>query len=284
VPLHSPAVTKLPKIAPAEVPHVEAAARVVVETHKRFTKWVRTGVTLAQIDTFVAKTLDEFKCRSCFLHYKVGKSPAFPSHACLSLNDCVVHGTAGYITRPTQPGDLLKLDIGVWRKGDKHEYIGDAAWTYSFGEPKPEVRRLMECGKESLKRGCRELRPGNRYMQWAQTVQGYVEGECKFHLVRGLGGHGIGRKLHQEPYISNVVPAYPGEWAEAMLPCEPGVLVAVEPMIAMTTGKVKQQGNQWPVYTADGSLSVHYEHDVLITEGGPRVLTEELESLPDVIQ
>ncbi|MFT3684873.1 MAG: M24 family metallopeptidase [Phycisphaerales bacterium] len=126
--------------------------------------------------------------------------------------------------------------------------------------------------------------PGNKYLDWARTVQGYVEGAEGFHLVRGLGGHGIGKELHQAPYISNVVPDYPGEWPESKLICEPGVLVAVEPMIAVGTGKVKQNGNQWPVYSADGSMSVHYEHDVLITEGGPRVLTAGLDELNDVIE
>lgn len=254
-----------------------------MRTHQRFIEWVRPGVTLAQIDAFVGKTLDDLGCRSCFLHYKAGRSPAFPSHACLSVNDCIVHGTAAYLSRPLGEGDLLKLDIGVWFKAGKHEWIGDAAWTYSFGEPNLEVRSLMDCGKETLRRGCRELKPGNKFIEWARAVQGYAEGTCGFHLVRGLGGHGIGKKLHQEPYISNVVPSYPGEWQEASLPCEPGVLVAVEPMIAVGTGKVRQNGNQWPVFTADGSMSVHYEHDVLITDHGPLVLTAALENLSDVI-
>lgn len=278
----------LPKLAPSDLPIAVAAAECVVKTHQRFRQWAgpefRSGtLTLAKIDAFVAQTLAELKCRSCFLHYRAGKSPLFPSHACLSVNDCVVHGTAAYLTRPMQKGDLFKLDIGVWHGPKGKEMIGDAAWTYSFGKPTAQVRKLMDCGKESLRRGAAELKPGNKYLDWARTVQGYVENECGFHLVRGLGGHGIGKKLHQAPYISNVVPDYPGEWPESTITCEPGVLVAVEPMIAMGTGKVKQNGNQWPVYSADGTMSVHYEHDVLITEDGPRVLTADLEKLDDVI-
>ncbi|HYD00742.1 MAG TPA: M24 family metallopeptidase [Phycisphaerales bacterium] len=279
----------LPKLAPVDVPAAEAAARCVVLTHQRFRAWVGPefragGLTLAKIDGFVAQTLADLKCRSCFLHYRAGKSPLFPSHACLSVNECVVHGTAAYLTRPLQNGDLFKLDIGVWHGAKGREMIGDAAWTYSFGKPSGQVRRLMDCGKEALKRGVAQLRPGNRYLDWARSVQGYVENQEGFHLVRGLGGHGIGRKLHQAPYISNVVPDYPGEWPESVMTCEPGVLVAVEPMIAVGTGAVKQNGSQWPVYTADGSMSVHYEHDVLITEGGPRILTAGLEDLDDVIE
>ena len=256
-----------------------AAAQCVVETHRRIAAFLRTGLTLAQIDGFVAETLADLKCRSCFLGYRIPRTPPFPSHACLSVNECIVHGTAGSYTKPMQPGDLLKVDIGVLHKG----WIGDAAWTYSFGKPEPEVRRLMDCGKESIRRGVKTLRPGEAYLGWAQTVQGYVEGECGFHLVRGLGGHGYGRKLHGPPFIANVTPSYPGEWPDAMTRGTPGTLIAVEPMIAIGTGQTSQSRGAWPIYTADGSMSVHYEHDVLITESGPRVLTEGLDELPDEI-
>lgn len=236
-------------------------------------------MTLAKIDAEVARVLESLRCRSAFLHYRVGRTPPFPSHACLSVNECVVHGTAGYLERPMREGDVLKLDIGVVHQG----WIGDAAWTYSFGEPAPEIRRLMECGKESLKRAIPTLRPGNTFDAWAHALQGYVEGECGFHLVRGLGGHGYGRKLHGPPYVSNVVVRFPEVWEDAKVPCRPGTLIAVEPMIAAGSADVMQHKNAWPVMTADGSMSVHYEHDVLITADGPRVLTEGMEQLPDVV-
>lgn len=257
-----------------------AAAGCVVETHQRLSKWLRGGMTLAEIDRFVAATLAELGCRSCFLGYKVGRGPAFPSHACLSVNACVVHGTAGYYERPMGEGDVLKVDIGVTYRG----FIGDAAWTYCFGTPSAEAARLMECGKESLRRGVATLRPGNILLDWAKAVQGCAEGEFEFHLIRGLGGHGYGRRLHGPPFVSNVVPAYPGEWPDAFVKCEPGLLVAVEPMIAVGTGDTVQKPGQWPVFTRDGSLSVHYEHDVLVTADGPRVLTAGLEELEDVIR
>lgn len=255
------------------------AAQAVVQTHRRLAEWLKVGVTLGQVDHFVARTLEDLGCRSCFLGYKPYRSPAFPSQACLSVNACVVHGTAGYYAKPMQPGDILKIDIGVTRRG----WIGDAAWTYVFKEAPSEVQRLLDCGKQSLARGVTALQPGNLLLAWAQEVQDYVEHQCGYHLVRGLGGHGYGRKLHGPPFVSNVVPAYAGEWPDAMVVCSPGMLLAVEPMIAVGTGEVKQKPREWPVYTADGSLSVHYEHDVLITPSGPRVLTEGLETLPDVV-
>lgn len=227
----------------------------------------------------MAKVLAELGCRSCFLGYKVGRSPAFPSHACLSVNECVVHGTAGYLTRPLREGDVLKIDIGVWHQG----WVGDAAWTYLFAPVAAEVRRLAECGKESLRRGVEQLRPGNTFLAWAQAVQQHVEEECGFHLIRGLGGHGYGRRLHAPPFVANSVPTYSGEWPDALTPCSPGTLVAVEPMLAIGTGETFQRGREWPVFTKDGSMSVHYEHDVLITEEGPRVLTAGLEHINDVV-
>lgn len=263
----------------AEFEAAQASASKVVQTHERLSEFLRHGQTLAQIDAFVAKTLADLKCRSCFLGYKAGRSPPFPSHACLSLNHCVVHGTAGYHTAPLKAGDLLKIDIGVTFQG----WIGDAAWTYSFGEPGEVARRLMECGKESLRRGVAQLRPGKIWLDYARAVQDYVEGECDFHLIRGLGGHGYGRRLHEEPYISNVVPGAWGEWKEAKDQVLAGSLVAVEPMIAAGTSRMKHHASEWPIYTADGSLSVHYEHDVAITAEGPRVLTAGLEKVNDIV-
>jgi methionyl aminopeptidase len=272
-------VRPTPVTKPEDVQLALDAAQRVVETHRRLAKWLRPGLTLAEIDTFVAETLDRLDSKSCFFRYKPGRIPPFPSHACLSVNDCVVHGTAGYRLEPLTEGDLLKIDIGVKHRG----WIGDAAWTYSFGEPAPEVRRMMECGKEALRRGVQVLHPDNTWLKWAEVVQGYVEGECKLHLVRGLGGHGYGRSLHAPPFIANVVPVRGDEWPDAHRPCWPGTLVAVEPMIALGTGQYVQRRKEWPIFTADGSLSVHYEHDVLVTEDGPRILTEGMEELPDVI-
>lgn len=256
------------------------AALRVVETHERLADFLAHGQTLAQIDAFVARTLEAMSCKSCFRGYRVPRLPPFPSHACLSVNECVVHGTAGYYTKPLAAGDVLKVDIGVSYRG----WIGDAAWTYMFGRPSDEVRRLTDAGKRSLSLGVAELRPGNVYMDWARAVQRHVEEECGFHLIRGLGGHGYGRKLHEPPFVSNVVPSYPGEWGDANAPCLPGTLLAVEPMIAVGTGRTAQERGAWPIYSADGSMAVHYEHDVLITEDGPRVLTAGLEQIDDVIE
>jgi methionyl aminopeptidase len=127
------------------------------------------------------------------------------------------------------------------------------------------------------------MQPGRPLVDWAKAVQQHVEKRCGFCLVRGLGGHGYGRSLHAAPYVANTVPTYPGEWSEAWSLWRPGMLVAVEPMIAVGTTETRSEGSAWPIYTADGSLSVHHEADVLITAGGPVNLTAGLFDLPDIV-
>jgi methionyl aminopeptidase len=275
-------VPRPPTIAGPDTDLAYAAAQKVVEVHHRLSQFLRVGQTLPQIDDFVARNLADLDCKSCFLGYQNSlRSPKFPSYSCLSVNDCIVHGTAGYYAAPMRAGDILKIDIGVTFRG----WIGDAGWTYVFGEPSDEVRRLVEAGKESLRRGIQELRPGNTYLDWARTVQEVVERDAGFHLVRGLGGHGYGRKLHAPPFVSNVVPSF-GEspWPDANTPCTAGTLVAVEPMLAIGTGRTADKvKGYWPIFTADGSLAVHYEHDILITADGPRVLTEGLDAVQDIV-
>ncbi len=255
------------------------AAEKVVETHRRLVEFLQPGQTLATIDSFVERTLEDLQCRSAFLGYRIRGHPPFPSHACLSVNSCVVHGTHDMTTKPIQPGDVLSIDIGVKYDG----WIGDAAWTYGIVEVDDVAMSLMRCGRESLRRGLDAIRPGRPLMDWAKVVQDYVERQCRYCLVRGLGGHGYGRDLHGPPFISNVVPSYPGEWPDAWKVFAPGMLIAVEPMISLTSTEIRSEGRAWPIYSADGSLSVHYEADVLVTPDGHRDLTAGLHELPDIV-
>lgn len=256
----------------------EAAARVV-ETHRRLVDFLRPGQTLAEVDAFVGRTLEDLSCTSAFLGYRIRGHPAFPSHACLSVNDCIVHGTHDMTSRPLARGDVFSVDIGVRYQG----WVGDAAWTYAIAEADDLALSLMRCGRESLRRGIAAIRPGRPLIDWAKAVQQHVERECRYCLVRGLGGHGYGRDLHGPPFISNVVPSYPGEWPDAWKPFTPGMLIAVEPMLAVGTTETRTSGRDWPIFTADGSLAVHYEADILVTATGIRDLTAGLGELPDIV-
>ena len=255
------------------------AAEKVVETHRRLVEFLHAGQTLAEVDAFVGRTLADLDSISAFKHYRVRGHPPFPSEACLSVNECIVHGTHDMTSTPISPGDLLSIDIGVKHDG----WIGDAAWTYVIEATDEVSMNLVVAGRESLRLGVEAMQPGKPLIDWARVVQDHVEKKCGFGLVRGLGGHGYGRTLHGAPFISNVVPTYPGEWPDAFRTFRHGMLVAVEPMLAVSTTEIRSEGREWPIYSADGSRSVHHEADVLITEDGPVNLTASLFDLPDIV-
>jgi len=257
-----------------------AAAQAVVEVHRRTVAWLHAGVTLGAIDTFIARTIDSLGGKSAFRGYKPFRDkPPFPSCACLSVNECVVHGTATYFDRPLRAGDVLKIDVGIKFQG----FVGDVGWTYSIGEPTPQVRELMDVSKRSLQLGVAQLLPGMKLQEYARAVQTYVEVENRMHLVRGLGGHGYGRELHEGPFVSNVLPEPGNPWDDARTTCKPGMFLAVEPMVALGTSRTLPDRGTWPIYSADGSMTAHHEHDVLITDDGQVLLSAGMDELPDVI-
>jgi methionyl aminopeptidase len=247
--------------------------------HESLVEFLRPGITLAQVDTFVEKTLKSLQSTSAFLRYRAPGYPPFPSQSCLSLNDCVVHGTHTMTDTPLVEGDLLSVDIGVLHNG----WIGDAAWTYAMGSASPDDLRLMQVGRASLKAGLEAMQPGRPLLDWARSVQKVVETDAGMSLVRGLGGHGYGRKLHGPPFISNVVPTVPGEWPDAFETWRPGMLIAVEPMLNLGRHEVRGEPGGWPILTKDGSRSAHYEADVLVLEDGIEVLTADMFKLPDIV-
>lgn len=253
------------------------SANKVVLIHEKLSSFLKEGQTLPQIDRFIAKCLSDLKCKSAFLGYQRDRIK-FPSYACLSVNDCIVHGTAAYYEKPLVPGDVIKIDIGVIHKG----WIGDAAWTYVIKEMSPEIKQLTDCGKEAIKRGISTLKIGNTLEDWAKAITLFVEGECRLFVIDALGGHGYGRELHGKPYISNFL--LPEDlWPERKMVINEGMSLAVEPMISLSTRGIRRDNDRWPIFTKDKSIAVHYEHDVFITQTGPEVLTLGLEKLPTIV-
>lgn len=252
---------------------VQAATDKVVEMHRRLVEFIREGHHLAEVEAFVIKNLADMRCKSAFHMYQRGRLK-FPSHACYSVNNCIVHGTAAFpYEHQLRRGDVLKIDIGISYQG----WIGDAAWTYVIGEMTEEARRLMDAGKAALALGIPTVKAGASVNDWAAAVQS-VEQTHRVHMVESLGGHGVSRKLHDVPYIPNRVdPQYEN------LKFQPNTMVAVEPMIALGTHKIMGKRDSWPIYTADGSKSAHFEHDLFIGTSETIVLTKGLEDLPEVL-
>ena len=184
----------------------------------------------------------------------------FPKAICISPNDMIVHGIPG--SYRVADGDLLTLDVGVTLDG----YVADTAYTFAVGEVSAEAERLLEVGQAALAAGIEQAQVDNRIGDVSAAIQRVVE-EAGFAVVRALVGHGVGRAYHEDPQIPNY--GTPGRGARL----SSGMTLAIEPMITAGGVDIVLDDDQWSVYTADGSLSAHFEHTVAVTEAGPRILT-----------
>ncbi|MDP7006021.1 MAG: type I methionyl aminopeptidase [Phycisphaerales bacterium] len=269
----------VPLIQGKEIDAARISAQFVVDIHRSLTDYLRAGLTLPEIDSFIAENLRVLNCKSAFYKYRIPGQPPFPSQSCLSVNECVVHGTHIMNQAPLAAGDLVSIDIGVTHQG----WIGDAAWTWGIESVSDENMQLMQAGRESLTAGIEAMKPNRPLMDFARAVEEVAENKYGFHLIRGLGGHGYGKTLHTPPFVSNVVPNHPSEWPDGWRKFEEGMLIAVEPMLAVGTGQIENERGTWPIYSADHSMSVHYEADIFISSNGPIDLTEGLHELPYLV-
>jgi len=218
--------------------------------------FVKPGVTTRQIDNFAAERIKSYDGKSAFLGYR-----KFPCHTCLSVNDEVVHGIAS--ERELKFGDIVSVDVGVVYKG----FIGDTARTVAVGGCGVAAQRLLDVTEQSLYLGIAQARPGNRVLDISLAVQRYVESNG-FSVVREFVGHGVGRTMHEEPQVPNF-----DEGKKSSPKLKPGMTIAIEPMVNVGRPDVKILKDGWTVVTQDGSLSAHFEHTVLITDGEPEILT-----------
>lgn len=223
---------------------------------------VRSGMTTEEIDTLAERLIREQGGIPIFKGYGAGSGRPFPATLCASLNDEVVHGIPNQ-KRVVREGDLLKLDIGMRYEG----MVTDMARTLPIGSVSAEAKRLMEVTQASLDRGIAELKPGARISAYARAVQEYVEGNG-FSVVRDLVGHGVGHELHEEPQVPNYVSRGMHDFV-----LEPGMTLALEPMVNAGGFPVRIAPDEWTFVTADGSLSAHFEDTVVITESGADVVT-----------
>jgi methionyl aminopeptidase len=217
--------------------------------------FIQPGVTTKQVDDFAAERMKSYGAKSAFLGYR-----KYPCQICISVNDQVVHGLAG--PRQLRFGDIVSLDVGVVHNG----FIGDTAKSVAVGGCGLQAQRLMDVTEKALYEGIAQALPGNRVADISRAIQNYVEGNG-YSVVREFVGHGVGRTMHEEPQVPNFVD---GKKSEKL---RPGMTIAIEPMVNAGRPDVKILKDGWTVVTQDGSLSAHFEHTVLITEGEPEILT-----------
>jgi len=240
---------------PEELEALRAAGAVVRRVLEAMKREVRPGVTTAQLDAIGAAVMAENGARSApATVYK------FPGSNCISLNEEAVHGVPGQ--RELRPGDLLKLDVTIEKDG----FMADAAETVPVGEVTPEAQRLIACARRAFEKAMLVARAGFRVSEIGRAVEREVRRDG-FSVIRELGGHGIGRTIHEQPRIPN----YPDPEARELL--TEGLVIAVEPIIAAGSGRTILAEDGWTMKTADRRPAAHYEHTIVVTKGAPILLT-----------
>jgi methionyl aminopeptidase len=238
-----------------EIEKMRAACAAAARILDRIGMLLRPGVTTGEVDSAAARFMREENCESAFLGYK-----KFPGHICISVNEEVVHGIGG--GRRIQYGDIVKIDCGVIKDG----WVGDTAKTVPVGAIRPDWRRLLAVTEDVLDRVIPMATPGRRL----GDLCGFIEDEVVangYTVVREFVGHGVGRKLHEEPQVPNFGRAGTGPKLKR------GMTIAIEPMVNMGTASVRTLADHWTVVTADGLPSAHFEHTILITDTEPEILT-----------
>jgi len=240
----------------AELKLMREAGRISAEALKAVGEAVKPGVTTLELDRIAHDLIVRRGAAPAFLHYN-----GFPATACISINDEVIHGIPGR-HRVIKEGDLVSVDLGAIYKG----YVGDNAATFAAGEITPEAKRLSDTTRESLFEGIKMAVAGGRIGDISSAVQRYCE-ERGYGVVRAYTGHGVGRKMHEDPCVPNF--GTQGRGVRLM----PGMVLAIEPMVNGGTGEIKVMPDGWTVKTRDGKLSAHFEHTVAVTAEGPKILT-----------
>ncbi len=238
-----------------EIELMRESALIVSKTLGMLAKEVKPGVTTKQLDTLAED----------FIRAQ-GALPGFlglydcPSTLLTSVNEAVVHGLPTDV--PLKEGDIVSIDCGALKNG----FYGDHAYTFEIGDVAPETKKLIQVTKESLYVGIREFKINNRVGDVGFAIQQYCENHG-YGVVRELVGHGLGKKMHEDPEMPNY-----GKRGRGKKFIE-GMVVAIEPMINMGTHRIKQLKDGWTIVTLDGKPSVHFEHDVAIVNGNPEILS-----------
>ena len=240
-----------------EIERMRASGKVVAEVLQALAAEIRPGVPTAELDRLAESIIRAHEgARPAFKGYG-----GFPASICASVNEEVVHGIPSK-SRTLEVGDIVGIDVGVLMDG----YHADAARTFAVGPVTGETRRLLSVTQSALEAGIDAARPGARLGDVSAAIQSVAEA-AGFSIVRDLVGHGIGQHLHEDPQVPNFGVEGRG------LELEPGLVIAIEPMVNVGGSEVRTLEDAWTIVTIDGSLSAHFEHTVAITENGPDILT-----------
>jgi methionyl aminopeptidase len=246
--------------SPDEIDKMSRASKIVAEVLEALRGQVRPGVSTEELDRFAEKFIVERGGVPAFKGYQV-RDRVYHHTLCTSINDAVVHGIPSKQT--LKEGDIIGLDLGVIVDG----YYGDAAITVPVGTIPPSVTRLLQITEESLYKGIAQAVVGHRISDISHAVQAHAEASG-FSVVTEFVGHGIGRRLHEEPQIPNYGEPGKGPRLKA------GMALAIEPMINFGRPETRCLEDGWTAVTRDGSLSAHFEHTIAVTDAGPRILTK----------
>ncbi|MBQ9743023.1 MAG: type I methionyl aminopeptidase [Ruminococcus sp.] len=232
------------------------ACRISANALKLAGTAVEPGVSTLEIDTLIHKYFEKVGAKASFLGYG-----GFPKSSCISVNNVVIHGIPSEKC-VLKEGDIVSIDVGAFVEG----YHGDNAYTFPCGQISKEAQQLLDATRESLYEGIKAAQAGSRVGDIGHAVQSYVEARS-YSVVRDFVGHGVGAKLHEEPSVPNF--GTPGRGVRLL----PGMTLAIEPMINIGTHKVRVLDDEWTTVTQDGSLSAHFEHTIVVTPDGPKILT-----------
>lgn len=235
------------------------AGALVAETFRVLEPHVRPGVTLAELDRIAEEHIRKNGAVPAYLGYGPKNNP-FPATICASVNEVICHGIPG--PRELKEGDIIGVDIGVLLDG----YYGDACYTYTVGKVSPGVQGLVDTTHESLMAGLDAVRPGGRLGDIGYAIQSLAEGRG-YSVVQEYTGHGIGKRLHEEPTVYHHGVRYTG------LKLQPGMVFTIEPMINLGGPETRLLPDGWTVITADKKPSAQFEHTVVVTPKGHEILT-----------
>ena len=246
-----------------EIELMREACKVVALTHKAIEEAIKPGMTTAEIDQIAENTMKKYGAISAEKGYNPGIKgvPPYPAATCISVNDEVIHGIPSK-KRIIKDGDIISVDLVALKNG----FNGDAARTYMVGNVSKDAKRLVEVTKQAFFEGIKYAKKGNRIGDVSHAIGEYVKSQG-YSVVREFEGHGIGRNMHEAPEIPNYGKAGRG------IRLEPGMTLAIEPMVIQGKPNILELDDGWTIITEDGSLAAHYENTILITENEPEVLT-----------